>query len=118
MLSGTEEALCPEGFPWLTDRPIAIVDVPGRGLPSAEASSPQNSNKAQIDITKDLVNGFLAAGSGLEDTVLLCTYKDLVGLYEKDTEFDPSLRGVIVKTVDGSQGSEWPYRHTQYSSCW
>ena len=44
----------------------------------------------------------------MEDIELLYTYKDQVELYEEETESDPNLRGVIVKTVDGSQGSEWP----------
>jgi regulator of nonsense transcripts 1 len=105
LLSGTQETVCPAGFPWPTDRPIAIVHVPGRGC--AEPSATTNTNRAQIDVAKDLVNGFVTAGSALDEIVLLTPYKDQAELYEKETKSDTSLRGMAVRTVDRSQGSEW-----------
>ena len=43
----------------------------------------------------------------LKDIAILCTYKDPVTLYEKETNGLAKLSGISVKTVDGSQCSEW-----------
>ena len=80
LLSGTPSASCPKGFPYQTERPIAIDDVPGRDY---GRTSP-NSDRAQIDVAKDMINGFLAAGFVLGNIVLLFTYKDQVEMYEKE----------------------------------
>ena len=82
--SGTLSSGCPTGFPWPTVRPLAIIDVPGRG----SGSTSSNSNEAQLDATQDIVKGFLAGGFVLKDIASLCTYKDQVALYEKETRVD------------------------------
>jgi superfamily I DNA and/or RNA helicase len=122
LLSGTEETECPGGFPWPTDRPIGIVHVSGRGCAEPVATTetaalrwniPEpksqlaNTNRAQIDVVKDLVNGFILAGATLDEIVLLTPYKDQVILYEKEIKADASLSGMAVRTVDRCQGSEW-----------
>jgi hypothetical protein len=64
-------------FPWQkTDEPIGIVDVRGRVCTDdAEEGTSRNSNRAQMEVTKDIVSGFVAAGVALDDIAILCTYK-------------------------------------------
>ena len=44
----------------------------------------------------------------MQDIAILCTYTDQVKLYDKELKDDAMLSGLSVRTVDASQGSEWP----------
>ena len=102
--SGTLATECPKGLPWPTHRPLAIVNLPGR----RSGSTFSNPHEAQLEVTLDIVKGFLAGGFVVKDIAILCTYKEQVTLYENETEGNEKLGGIVVETVDGSQGSEWP----------
>ena len=44
----------------------------------------------------------------MKDIAILRTYKEQVELYEKELKGDAMLSELSVRTVDASQGSEWP----------
>ena len=80
------------------------MNVPGR----RSGSTFSNPNDAQLEVTLDIARGFLAGGFVVKDIAILCTYKDQATSYEKETKGHEKLGGIAVKTVDGSQGREWP----------
>ena len=71
-------------------------------------SQASNSNDAQVEVTLDIVKGFLKGHFAVKDIAILCTYKEQVKLYEKELKGDAMLSELSVRTVDASQGSEWP----------
>lgn len=90
----------PRGFPWPAQRPLAFVNVNGSEMKSGDSFSNTSAGKRIKDIVQSLL---LEGRNEASDIGIITLYRD-----QKEFLLKTLPRGVLVDSVDASQGDELP----------